>query len=120
MSPAGDAVSPAGDLLASPNFGICDTTHIITRMKINRYKNETFLSNTNRPNSCQSTNDFRADLSTALSSSNFEVIWIPFFSVLSRWINPKSNQIRRENMSDGFDYGSPRVGFPTKSQPTDL
>jgi hypothetical protein len=23
---AGDAVSPAGDLLASPNFGICDTT----------------------------------------------------------------------------------------------
>jgi hypothetical protein len=27
-SPAGDAVSPEGDLLASPNFGICDTTHI--------------------------------------------------------------------------------------------
>jgi len=25
-SPAGDAVSPEGDLLASPNFGICDTT----------------------------------------------------------------------------------------------
>jgi hypothetical protein len=25
--PAGDAVSPTGDLLASPNFGICDTTH---------------------------------------------------------------------------------------------
>jgi len=25
-SPAGDAVSPAGDLLASPNFGICDIT----------------------------------------------------------------------------------------------
>jgi hypothetical protein len=23
---AGDAVSPAGDLLVSPNFGICDTT----------------------------------------------------------------------------------------------
>ncbi len=23
---AGDAVSPEGDLLASPNFGICDTT----------------------------------------------------------------------------------------------
>jgi hypothetical protein len=26
-SPARDAVSPTGDLLASPNFGICDTTH---------------------------------------------------------------------------------------------
>ncbi len=26
---AGDAVSPTGDLLASPNFGICDTTHIL-------------------------------------------------------------------------------------------
>jgi hypothetical protein len=25
-SPAEDAVSPSGDLLASPNFGICDTT----------------------------------------------------------------------------------------------
>jgi hypothetical protein len=25
-SPAEDAVSPEGDLLASPNFGICDTT----------------------------------------------------------------------------------------------
>jgi hypothetical protein len=25
-SPAGDAVSPEGDSLASPNFGICDTT----------------------------------------------------------------------------------------------
>jgi hypothetical protein len=25
-SPAGDAVSPEGDLLASVNFGICDTT----------------------------------------------------------------------------------------------
>ncbi len=24
-SPAGDVVSPEGDLLASPNFGICDT-----------------------------------------------------------------------------------------------
>ncbi len=24
----GDAVSPTGDLLASPNFGICDTTQI--------------------------------------------------------------------------------------------
>ncbi len=29
-SPAGDAVIPAEDLLASPNFGICDTTLIIT------------------------------------------------------------------------------------------
>jgi len=27
----GDAVSPAGDLLASPNFGICDTTRIKTK-----------------------------------------------------------------------------------------
>jgi len=27
ISPAGDAVSPTEDLLASPNFGICDTTH---------------------------------------------------------------------------------------------
>ncbi len=26
-SPTGDAVSPEGDLLASSNFGICDTTH---------------------------------------------------------------------------------------------
>jgi hypothetical protein len=26
VSPAGDAVSPEGDSLASPNFGICDTT----------------------------------------------------------------------------------------------
>jgi len=25
-SPTGDAVSPERDLLASPNFGICDTT----------------------------------------------------------------------------------------------
>jgi hypothetical protein len=25
-SPAEDAASPEGDLLASPNFGICDTT----------------------------------------------------------------------------------------------
>ncbi len=25
-SPAGDAVSPERELLASPNFGICDTT----------------------------------------------------------------------------------------------
>jgi hypothetical protein len=25
-SPKGVAVSPVGDLLASPNFGICDTT----------------------------------------------------------------------------------------------
>jgi hypothetical protein len=25
-SPTGDAVSPSGDLLASPDFGICDTT----------------------------------------------------------------------------------------------
>jgi hypothetical protein len=25
-SPVRDAVSPTGDLLASPNFGICDTT----------------------------------------------------------------------------------------------
>jgi hypothetical protein len=30
ISPAGDAATPAGDLLASPNFGICDTTRIIT------------------------------------------------------------------------------------------
>jgi hypothetical protein len=29
-SPTGDAVYPEGDLLASPNFGICDTTHITT------------------------------------------------------------------------------------------
>ncbi len=28
-SPAGDAVSPTRDLLASPNFGICDTTQTI-------------------------------------------------------------------------------------------
>jgi len=28
-SPAGYAVSPDGDLLASPNFGICDTTHLV-------------------------------------------------------------------------------------------
>ncbi len=27
-SPARDAVSPEGDLLASPNFGICDTTQV--------------------------------------------------------------------------------------------
>jgi len=27
IHPAEDAASPAGDLLASPNFGICDTTH---------------------------------------------------------------------------------------------
>jgi hypothetical protein len=26
-SPTGHAVSPAGDLLASSNFGICDITH---------------------------------------------------------------------------------------------
>jgi hypothetical protein len=26
-SSAGDTVSPTGDLLASPNFGICDSTH---------------------------------------------------------------------------------------------
>jgi hypothetical protein len=26
---AGDAVSPEGDLLPSPNFGICDTTLFI-------------------------------------------------------------------------------------------
>ncbi len=25
--PEGDAASPAGDLLGSPHFGICDTTH---------------------------------------------------------------------------------------------
>ncbi len=29
-SPAGDAVSPTGDLLASPNFGTCDTTRSLT------------------------------------------------------------------------------------------
>jgi hypothetical protein len=28
---AGDAVSPAGDLLASPNFGICDTTQYASK-----------------------------------------------------------------------------------------
>ncbi len=27
-TPARDAVSPEGDLLVSPNFGICDTTRI--------------------------------------------------------------------------------------------
>jgi hypothetical protein len=27
--PAGDAISPEGDLLASPNFGICDTTQFL-------------------------------------------------------------------------------------------
>jgi hypothetical protein len=27
-SPEGYAVSPEGDLLASPNFGICDTTQV--------------------------------------------------------------------------------------------
>jgi len=26
---AGDAVSPEGDLLASPNYGICDTTRFL-------------------------------------------------------------------------------------------
>jgi hypothetical protein len=28
---AGDAVSPEGDLLASPNFGICDTTQFFIK-----------------------------------------------------------------------------------------
>ncbi len=28
-SPAGDPVSPVEDLLASPNFGICDTTPVV-------------------------------------------------------------------------------------------
>jgi hypothetical protein len=30
-SPERDVMSPAGDLLASPNFGICDTTHQILK-----------------------------------------------------------------------------------------
>jgi hypothetical protein len=30
-SPAGDAVSPEGDLLASPNFEICNTTHLLVK-----------------------------------------------------------------------------------------
>jgi hypothetical protein len=33
-SPEGDAASPAGDLLASPDFGICDTTQIIDPDKL--------------------------------------------------------------------------------------
>ncbi len=32
VSPAGYAVSPEGYLLASPNFGICDTTHLMILM----------------------------------------------------------------------------------------
>ncbi len=31
---AGDAVSPTVDLLASPNFGICDTTHLFQNFNI--------------------------------------------------------------------------------------
>ncbi len=36
--PVGDAVPPVGDLLASPNFGICDITHSFRQRfeKINR------------------------------------------------------------------------------------
>jgi hypothetical protein len=33
-SPEGDAVSPTGDLLASPNFGICDTAHLRSDLQI--------------------------------------------------------------------------------------
>jgi hypothetical protein len=42
-SSAGDAVSPEGDLLASPNFGICDTTSPLSTKNVScssfsRYK----------------------------------------------------------------------------------
>jgi len=33
--PAGDAVSPEGDMLAYPNFGICDTT-LFFKVNINQ------------------------------------------------------------------------------------
>jgi hypothetical protein len=35
-SPARDAESPAGDLLASPNFGICDTTLTLKKNRCSR------------------------------------------------------------------------------------
>jgi hypothetical protein len=35
---AGDAVSPAGDLLASPNFGICGTTHFSITVPASKQK----------------------------------------------------------------------------------
>jgi hypothetical protein len=35
VSPAGDEVSPEGDLLASPNFGICDTTQFYQKYDVN-------------------------------------------------------------------------------------
>ncbi len=35
-SPAGDAVSPTGDLLASQNFGICDTTPFFRQFDQNK------------------------------------------------------------------------------------
>jgi hypothetical protein len=43
VSLAGDVVSPAGDFLTSPNFGICETTRLAS-VKSHHYLEEICLS----------------------------------------------------------------------------